>query len=241
MKRVIIIQARVGSTRLPGKVLSDLAGEPMLARVIARSRRATKIDDFVIATTTKPEDDAIVKMCTIHSWPCFRGSEDDLLDRYYKAALQHKADVVVRITSDCPLIEPQVLDLVAGEFLIGSLDYASNALPPRTFPRGLDVEVLAFEALERAWREDTNSAWREHVTPYIYRHPESFRIKAVLNDFDFSFLRWTVDTREDLELVQRIYSHFGHDEFSWRNVLELLAKHSSWLDLNRRIAQKEVA
>lgn len=238
---VAIIQARMGSTRLPGKVLMDLAGEPMLARVVKRTMRAQMLDEVVVATTVQPADEAIVRLCSERGWPCFRGSESDVLDRYYQAAKRHRADIVVRITSDCPLIEPEIVDLVVREYLEkGPLDYVSNTLPPRTFPRGLDVEVMSFEALERAWHEDSNPAWREHVTPYIYRHPEKFALRAVVNDKDYSHMRWTVDTSEDLSFVRLIYEHFGHDDFSWRDVLALLDEHPEWLEINKRVRQAEV-
>jgi len=241
-KIVAIIQARLGSTRLPGKVLLDLAGAPVLARVINRCRRAATLNDVVVATTTLAADDPIVELCRANNWPSFRGQEDDVLDRYYQAARQSRAEVVVRITSDCPLIDPEIIDLMVKTFLEpGALDYAGNSLPPRTFPRGLDVEVFSFEALARAWRDDANPAWREHVTPYIYRHPEKFRLHAVVNNPDLSLMRWTVDTAEDLAFVRKIYGYFGHDGFSWREVLQLLERYPEWQEINRHVAQKEVA
>lgn len=241
MKIVAIIQARMGSTRLPGKVLMDLAGEPMLARVVKRTKRAQMLDDVVVGTTVEPADEAIVCLCSERRWNFFRGSQEDVLDRYYHAAIAHGADVVVRITSDCPLIEPEIVDSVVREFLqSGDAAYVSNTLPPRTFPRGLDVEVISFTALARAWREDDNPTWREHVTPYIYCHPEKFVLKAVMNTDDFSHMRWTVDTIEDLVFVRKVYDYFGHDAFSWRDVLGLLEEHPEWLDINRHVAQRAV-
>ncbi len=236
-----IIQARMGSTRLPGKVLLDLAGKPMLERIVSRCRQASTLDEVLVATTTQPADDRIADLCAAHNWPGFRGSEDDVLDRYYRAALQQQAEIVVRITGDCPLIDPEVIDLTVKKFLEhGALDYASNSLDRITFPRGLDVEVMSFNALTRAWHEDHNPAWREHVTPYIYRHPEKFRLLSVTNEVDYSHLRWTVDTPADLALVRKIYEHFGGDDFSWRQVLALLAQHPQWLEINRYVAQKEL-
>ena len=242
MNIVAIIQARMGSTRLPGKALIDLAGEPMLARVVRRVQRAQSIGTVVVATTSHPADDTIAQLCASRAWPCARGSEDDVLDRTYQAAVTHQADVVVRITSDCPLIEPAVIDQVVDEFLARqpAVAYASNVQAPRTFPRGLDTEVIRFDALARAWREDTNPAWREHVTPYIYRHPESFACHGVVSDRDLSTMRWTVDTPEDLEFVRCIYAHFGDDSFSWLDVLALLEQRPDWLDINRAIEQKVV-
>ncbi len=242
MNVVAIIQARMGSTRLPGKVLMDLAGEPMLARVVNRCRRAALLTDVVVATTTQPADEAIARLCTERGWPCVRGSEDDVLDRYHQAAEARHADAVVRITSDCPLIEPSVVDRTVKEFLDRqpNVDYACNFMPQRTFPRGLDVEVAGRTALDRAWREDRNPAWREHVTLYIRRHPELFRLHGVTNDVDYSDLRWTVDEETDLELARRIYGHFGRDTFSWQDVLALLAAHPDWSALNRSVKQKVV-
>jgi spore coat polysaccharide biosynthesis protein SpsF len=242
MRVVALIQARLGSSRLPGKVLQDLAGEPMLARCVSRTCRATTVHGVVIVTTVRPGDDALAVMCEARGWPCFRGSEDDVLDRYYRAAVAHGADVVVRITSDCPLIDPEVIDRIVSEFLARQpeVDYASNVIPRRTFPRGLDTEVLSFAALESAWKEDANPAWREHVTAYVVRAPGRYRIHNVCNDEDYSSFRCTVDTLEDLALVRRIYEHFGHDRFSWREAVALLQRHAEWLDLNRGIQQKAV-
>jgi spore coat polysaccharide biosynthesis protein SpsF len=238
-----IVQARLGSTRLPGKVLEDLAGEPMLVRVLQRLSRAETLSASLVATTTQRADVAIVELCLRRGWACFRGSEDDVLDRYYRAAREQNAEIVVRVTSDCPLIEPRVVDEVVRAFLEreGQVDYASTTWPRRTYPRGLDAEVISFAALERAWREDRNPAWREHVTPYVYRNPEKFRICSLESDVDYSQMRWTVDTAEDLELVRRIYGHFGHDRFDWREVLRLLEAHPDWLELNRHVQQKSVA
>jgi spore coat polysaccharide biosynthesis protein SpsF len=242
MRVVAIIQARVGSTRLPRKVFADLAGEPMLARVMNRSRRAKNLDEVVIATTCQARDDAIVEMCVAREWPYFRGSEDDVLDRYYQAAIMYRAEVVVRITSDCPLIDPKILDRVVQVFLDGQpeIDYVSNGYPRSTFPRGLDTEVMRLGVLEQAWREDSNPAWREHVTPYILRNPKLFRLYGIVHESDLSNMRWTVDTREDLVFVRRIYDAFNHDLFSWRDVVYMLNERPEWLDLNRHVQQKVV-
>jgi len=241
MKIVAIIQARMGSSRLPGKVLMELIGEPLLAHVVKRTGRAKTISNIVVATTTNQIDDIIVQFCQKNGWLCFRGNERDVLDRYYQAAVEYQADVIVRITSDCPLIEPEIIDGVVGEYLKNPLlDYVSNTLAPRTFPHGLDVEVVSFEALKCAWEEDNNYEWREHVTPYIYRHPEKFTIRTVANDKDLSYMRWTVDTPEDLDFVRHIYEHFCHDHFSWKEVLALLEKNPEWLEINRHIKQRQV-
>jgi spore coat polysaccharide biosynthesis protein SpsF len=242
MKTVAIVQARMGSTRLPGKVLQDLAGEPMLARVVNRTCRAKTLQEVVIATTTNTVDDVIVKLCEARGWSWFRGSEEDVLDRYYHAAKKYQADFIVRITSDCPLIDPEVIDHVVQEFLERQpeVDYASNTWPRRTFPRGLDTEVMRMDVLERAWREDRNPAWREHVTPYIYRNPDRFRIHNVVSPVDYSAMRWTVDTQEDLAFVRKVYDYFGHDRFSWREVLKVLEEHPEWVEINRGVRQKRI-
>ncbi|MFC2095147.1 cytidylyltransferase domain-containing protein [Candidatus Bipolaricaulota bacterium] len=242
MNIVAIVQARMGSTRLPGKVLLDLSGKPILERCMDRLQLARTLDEVVIATTIDPADDAIVDQCDKHGWSCSRGSEQDVLDRYYRAAVAHKADIVARITSDCPLIEPKVVDRVVREFqeIQPAIDYACNTLPMRTFPRGLDTEVFRFDVLERAWHQDHDPASREHVTPYVWRNPEVFHIHGIMNDVDYSHMRWTVDTEEDLAFVRRIYEHFGYDHFSWRDVLGVLKANPEWLEINRSVRQKEI-
>lgn len=242
MRVLAIIQARMGSSRLPGKVLMDLGGEPMLVRVVNRTRRTGTLNEVVVATTTKLGDAAIVELCATRGWQSFRGSEDDSLDRYYQAASQYGADVVVRITADCPLIEPGIVDTVVEQFLDlqPHLDYACNFLPRRTYPRGLDTEVMRFDALERAWREDQNPTWREHVTPYITRNPGLFQIHGVVNDVDYSFMRWTVDTVEDLELVRAVYQRLGNrDDFNWREAIGLMECSPELMEINRHVQQKE--
>lgn len=230
----------MGSTRLPGKVLHNIAGATMLARVVARVRRATALDQIVIATSTLPADDAIASACATLDVPCFRGSEEDVLARYYGAATNYAADVVVRITADCPLIEPTIIDLVVHSFLREFPDYASSALE-RSFPRGLDVEVLSMAALTLAHHEAQDAYQRVHVTPYIYHHPERFRLLTVRSEIDYSFHRWTVDTPEDLRLVQAIYGELGADgAFDWHAVLQLLAQHPELVEINAHVEQKEL-
>ena len=233
-----IIQARMSSTRLPGKVLLDLAGEPMLARVVARTKRAKTIDRTIVATTGEPEDEPIVALCRARGWAVSRGSRDDVLDRYYQAAVADGADPIVRITSDCPLIDPEVIDRVV-EHLTTGVDYASNINPRRTFPRGLDVEAFTFASLAAAWQDASDTSSREHVTPFLYRHPERFRIALVESERpEAADHRWSVDTPEDYELMRRILAHFGERDFGWLDVLELLDRHPDWIELNRHIAQK---
>ncbi len=233
-----IIQARMSSTRLPGKVLLDLAGQPMLARVVERARQARAIDRVIVATTVEPEDEPIVALCRSRGWFVTRGSRDDVLDRYYQAALADGADPIVRITSDCPVIDPGVIDQVVAQLADG-VDYASNINPRRTYPRGLDVEAFTFAALSIAWREDREPTGREHVTPFLYRHPERFRIALVESERpEAASHRWSVDTPEDYELLRLIYEHFRDDDFTWLDVLDLLRQHPDWVELNRHIEQK---
>jgi spore coat polysaccharide biosynthesis protein SpsF len=240
MRTVAIIQARMGSTRLPGKVLMDLAGRTMLTRVVMRVRDAKDVDEVVVATTTKSDDDAIVLESSRMRAPVFRGSETDVLDRYCAAALTHRADSVVRITADCPLVDPQIIDEALATFRQGPFDYVGTGLEPRTFPRGLDVEVVSRECLERARSQDRDPTWREHVTPYIYRHPELFRVRRLSCEKDYSGYRWTVDSREDLELVRRIYEVFREGPFGWKDVIRLLETHPEWSEINRHVRQKEL-
>ena len=240
MKVVAIIQARMGSTRLPGKVLEDLAGRSMLSRVISRLRASQLIDDLVVATTVRATDDAIVEECRKCSVPSWRGDENDVLDRHFRAAESRGADVVVRITSDCPLIDPEVTDKTVRAFLRDRPDYASNTIM-RTYPRGLDTEVISGSALTRAWQEARQPYEREHVTPYIIEHPAEFRLLSITGDQDFSAHRWTVDTPEDLAFIRAVYSRFTSDEvFSWRDVLKVLEREPALSDLNRSIVQKAV-
>jgi spore coat polysaccharide biosynthesis protein SpsF len=238
MKVAAIVQARMGSTRLPGKVLRDLAGQTMLARVVSRLRAARLINEVLVATTILPTDDAIVAECRRCCVAVMRGDQDDVLDRYYQAAQSAKADIVVRITSDCPLIEPEVTDNTIRAFVEKIPDYASNTIV-RTYPRGLDTEVMSLDALARAWWEARKPYEREHVTPYILEHPSEFTLLSVTGDKDYSGYRWTVDTPEDLEFVVAVYDRLGSlTAFSWRDVLDLLDREPELLELNRSVTQK---
>ena len=237
---VAIIQARMGSSRLPGKVLKDLAGETMLARVISRLRATNLINEVLVATTNLPVDNAIVAESGRCGVRVARGDQDDVLDRYFQAAHLAEADVVVRITSDCPLIDPEVTDKTILAFLEDKPDYASNTIV-RTYPRGLDTEVISLKALTRAWEEARKPHEREHVTPYLLEHPSEFVLLSVTGDVDYSGFRWTVDTPEDLEFVQAVYFRLGgRTEFSWRGVLDLLNRAPELLELNRSVTQKPI-
>jgi spore coat polysaccharide biosynthesis protein SpsF len=238
MRIIAIIQARMGSSRLPGKVLLDLGGTTVLARVVNRLRRANLIDDIVVATTDRAPDDAIVAECLRLKVRSFRGSENDVLDRYYQAARTHAADVIVRITSDCPAIDSELVDETIDAFERQHGDYASNSMT-RTYPRGLDAEVFTLAAIERAWREARQAYEREHVTPYFYEHPELFRLVSQQGHTDYSQYRWTLDTIQDLELLRALYAAFGNqDNFSWREAIALCELKPELPELNSRVPQK---
>lgn len=240
MRTVAIIQARMGSTRLPGKVLLPLGPETVLASVVHRVRRAKLLESVVVATTQESRDDATIAECQRLGVNFFRGSETDVLDRYHRCARHEQAGAVVRITSDCPLIDPDVVDATIRVFLEERADYASNVWP-RRFPRGLDTEVFTMAALERASRDASEPHQREHVTPYFYEHPEIFRISSFTADADYSKHRWTLDTPEDLELVRAIYCFFNPGEsFGWREVLALVERHPELGNLNSQVVQKSV-
>lgn len=232
----------MSSTRLPGKVLKDIAGKPMLAWVVERARRAHTVSEVVIATTVEPSDDPIVSFCAQMGYACTRGSLEDVLDRYYQAARAYHADVVVRVTADCPLIDPAEIDHVVREYQRSGVDFAANRLPPpfgRTYPIGLDTEVCSFAALERAWRETKEPYQREHVMPYLYEQPGRFKVLRVDHDPDYGDLRWTVDTPQDLDLVRAIFERMaGRVDFGWLDVLELFQREPELARLNAGVGQK---
>ena len=237
-RMVGIVQARMGSTRLPGKVLVNIAGHPMLWHVVNRVHRAKLVDDVLVATSESTSDDPVVAFCEQAGIPCFRGSEDDVLDRYYQAAKWIGAKVVVRITADCPLLDPDVVDDVVRCYVDGGYDYVSNTSPP-TFPDGLDTEVFSFETLERAWREAKWQSEREHATPYIRKHPELFRIGNVTYVEDLSSMRWTVDEPQDLEFVRAVYDHLESMSSGMADVLAVLKRHPELVEINAGIGRNE--
>lgn len=231
---VAIIQARVGSTRLPGKVLMPILGEPMLARMIERIKRTKMLDAIIVATTDTYEDDAtaeLVKKCGVQ---VFRGDENDVLDRFYKAGKEAGADTVVRLTGDCVLHDPQVIDEVIGRFVEKKVDYTGT---PKNYPEGLDTEVFTFSALERAWKEAKLPSEREHVTPYIKNHPELFRIDEKWeNDIgDYSRMHWSVDTQADFDFVTKIFEQLYpmNPSFTKDDILALLVEHPEYLQINK--------
>lgn len=240
MKIVIIVQARMTSTRLPGKVLKPVLGKPLLEYQIERLQRVKLANEIVIATTKNATDDSIVKCCDRLLIPYFRGSEEDVLARYHGAATAHQADVIVRITSDCPLIDPQVIDRVIQYYIDHQYDYVSNCLE-RTYPRGMDTEVFSFKALNEAFLEATAKNDREHVTPFINRQSERYRLGSVLYTDDRSQHRWTVDTPEDFDLIQKILEAIypQNPEFSLEDCLHLSDRYPEWSNINAHIEQKQ--
>jgi spore coat polysaccharide biosynthesis protein SpsF len=232
----------MGSSRLPGKVLKDIAGQPMLAWVVERARLAESLDEVVVASTTDAGDDAIQAFCAERGYPLYRGSVYDVLDRFYRAAEHFHADVVVRLTADCPLIDSTVIDRVVATLLESGADFCANRLPPpwkRTYPIGLDVEAVTFAALARAWHEADKPYEREHVMPYLYDQEGRFQIRVIEAHADYGEMRWTVDTPQDLEAVRKIFELFGgRTDFGWLEVLELVDYHPELGQLNLDVKHK---
>jgi len=236
-KRVIaIIQARIGSTRLPAKTMADISGKPLLAHIIERTKASRTIDEIVVATTNEPEDDAILQLAAQHCVRAYTGSVADVLDRFYQTAKQVNADIIVRVTADDPFKDPKVLDKIVKYFLVHpELDYASNTIEP-TFPEGMDIEVFSFRALERAWKEARLPSEREHVTPYIWKNPTRFNIANVRHEVDLSHLRWTLDYEEDLHFAREVYARLSHKGiFLMEDVLALLQTEPELSRINQGI------
>lgn len=201
-----IIQARCGSTRFPNKVFALIDGKPLIWHVVNRLKYATKIDDIIVATTVSEKDDKIEEWCKENNVQCFRGSEENVLNRYYSASEAFPSDYVVRITADDPFKEPKVIDVVITKLIEEGYDHVTNNLPP-SFPEGLDCEAFKKSALDRSEKEAETAFEREHVTQYIYHHPEIFKIGNVSNPENLSYLRWTVDKDVDFEMVKAVYAH----------------------------------
>jgi len=234
---VAILQARFSSTRLPGKVLKSILGDPMLLHQLRRIKRSTLIDSLVVATSLDTLDDDIEQLCLRNDIKCFRGSLNDVLDRFYNAAKKFNAKVVVRLTGDCPLTDSSVIDKVIQYYLDNDFDYASNAVDS-TYPDGLDVEVFSFEALEQAWKYANLPSQREHVTPFIR---DNFKVGEVKNKIDLSYLRWTVDEPEDFEFVTKIYEmlYESNQNFGFQDVLNLIVKNPELILINSKFERNE--
>lgn len=245
---VAIIQARLGSTRLPGKVLRPIVGRPMLWHIVKRVGAAPGINGVVVATSDRDSDKALRDFCAAEQIRCFAGSEDDVLDRFWRAARETKATHFVRITGDCPLADPELIGRVVSTTIDGDYDYAAVAtgagaakLREGRYPDGLDAECMRASVLEAAWREATHALDREHVTPFIWRNTERFRTTQVTSAVDYSTLRWTVDNQADFDLVERIYDALYRpgETFGMRDVLRFLAQHPDISRMNTQFVGTE--
>ena len=241
MKSLCIIQARMGSTRLPGKVLKEVMGKPLIAHTIGRLKKCRGIDHIILATSALPQDAPLLDAAKKESVEGFAGSENDVLDRYYQAALKYKPQIVIRCTGDCPMFDPVVTDLVITTHFKKGSDYTSNSVT-RSYPRGMDTEVMNYPVLERIAKEAKDEFSREHVTPYIYRHPEFFKVEQVVAPpelFDPG-LRLCVDTLEDFELIRRIFEALypQNPYFTVGEVLELVKRHPELREINAHVEQK---
>ncbi len=240
MKTVAIVQARMSSTRLPGKVMKPIADMPMIEVLLKRLSRATEIDQIVVATSIDSRNQPLVNHIQMLGFPCEQGSEEDVLDRYVRTAIKHDADVVVRITADCPLVDPIIVDECVRQFKSKHVDYLSNTNPP-SYPDGLDVEVVTLEALQHANQVSTNVYDHEHVTPFIVKSG-TFLVASVTCEEDWSALRWTVDEPEDLAVIQAVFQYFSPDiHFGWRNVLKLYQERPEIFQANQHIGRNEGA
>ena len=240
MKVIAIVQARMGSTRLPNKVLKPILGKPMIELLLARLARATEIDEIIVATSDHSRDKPLIDVVAKLGYRCYAGSDSDVLERYAQAAKMVGAEIVVRITGDCPLIDPALVDEAIRRFKQAGVDYLSNAAPP-SYPDGLDTEVFTIGALERASHETEKAFDREHVTPYL-REGAKFRLAAMQNDQDLSGLRWTVDEPADFEVVSNVFDHFAPDiHFTWRQVLELQRTQPLMFAANQHLIRNEGA
>lgn len=235
-KVVAIVQARMGSTRLPRKVMKKIMGRSMLWHIVNRIEKSRFIDDIIIATTQDKKDDVIEDFAKECQLGIYRGSENDIVDRFYNAAAKYNADVIVRIWGDCPLIDPEIIDIIMGKFLRNKADYANNFNPP-TFPVGMNVEIYSFNTLEQIWKETNDPFFREYPFEYIYANQESFRAVYVKNDIeeDLSDIHWTVDYIEDLKLITKIFVklYSKHRAFNMKNILDLIDKHPELREINK--------
>jgi spore coat polysaccharide biosynthesis protein SpsF len=233
---LLIIQARMGSTRLPGKVLLKVDGQPLLKFMVDRVNKSERVDKIIIATTTESKDDPIVDFCKDNNWSFYRGSENDVLDRYYQAAKLYHADTIIRLTADCPLIDAEFIDKTIELYLNSNVDYASNTCPPdlKKYPDGSDVEVFSFTALEKAWNETTNLKDREHVTFYFWKRGKDFSTALLDNKENWGNYRITVDYPEDFIVVERIIKHLKskNKKGSLTEIIEVLKENPEISELN---------
>lgn len=238
-----IIQARMDSTRLPGKVLMNLSGKPVLEHIIDRLNHSNYINQIIVATSNNDGNDAIFDLCDFKNVLCFRGSEDDVLDRFYQSCINFNVqsdDILIRITADCPLIDYEIVDKTIKLHIDENNDYTSNTMPC-TYPDGLDCEVFSFDVLTKSWKNANLSSEREHVTLYIRNHPEIFKLGGLTNDVDYSDLRWTLDENEDFILINEIYENLydANEFFKMDDVLDLLKNKPELKDVNSFIMRNE--
>ena len=243
MKTVAIVQARMSSSRLPGKIMRPVVGKPLLELLVERLKRARRVDEVVIATTTNDGDDQVESLTQRLGIGCFRGSEHDVLDRVLRAAHAAQADVIVEITGDCPLIDFQVIDNLVDVYQRNDYDYVANVLR-RTYPRGLDTQVFATSVLEEVTCLTNDPVDHEHVSLYIYEHPERFKLHNVESGLPEEYwdLRLTVDTADDFELVRRVYEELYpvNPAFTLKDIIELVQRQPELRDINQHITQKAV-
>lgn len=245
MKTSVIIQARMGSTRLPGKVLMKIKGITILEHLIKRLKLSKKIDDIIIATTINKEDEQIIEVAEKNNVNYFAGSEKDVLERYYLAANKFKSDIIIRITSDCPLMDYEILDKMLTLFKekFNEIDYLSNTdVVKNTFPRGFDIEIFKYELLEKIFNIATKEYEREHVTPYVYEHPSEFKLCGFKNEIDYSNYRLTVDTSEDFNVIKLIFDKCYKENgyFNLNDVINVLRTNPEIIEINKEIHQKKL-
>lgn len=247
MNRVAIIQARMGSTRLPNKVLMKIMDKPMLWYIVDRLKRAKNVDDVVIATSNQSKDDAIESFCKIYNINYFRGSESDVLDRFYNTAKEFDADIIYRITGDCPLVDPSLIDALYEYYINNDIDFSGLATGAgainevNQFPDGLDIECFNFKILEKAYKNAIKPSDREHVTPYIWRNNTIHRIGSLNSNKDYSYMRWTVDNQEDFEIIEQIYISLypKKQEFDWHDVIDFFEKNRALFERNSHFIGNE--
>jgi spore coat polysaccharide biosynthesis protein SpsF len=238
-KSTVMIQTRIGSSRLPNKVLELIENQAMISHVINRVKKIKNIDQIILITTTQSEDKQLLNIAKEHDIQYFQGSVDDVLDRHFQCAVIFNADPIIRITSDCPLIDPEVSSKILEYYLQNNYDYVSNTITP-TYPDGLDTEIFSFKALSKAHIESNLPSEREHVTTYFTKNPKKFRIKNFPNTVDLSKFRWTVDRTQDLDFVRRIYNYMAPKTiFSMNDVLDIIKKYHELSKINDQIMRNE--
>jgi spore coat polysaccharide biosynthesis protein SpsF len=239
MNALVIIQARMSSSRLPGKVLKNLNQKPLLQWMIERVQRCEEVDKIVIATSTSNDDDAISEWCNNHNIHCYRGELDNVLARFYHAATYYQADIIIRLTADCPIIDPKVIDEHIRFYRQNNYDYVSNG-PEMTYPDGMGVEVFSYLTLQKVFQQATLASEKEHVTAFIYNHPKEFRLYNFKYHQDFSWIRVTVDYPEDFTLIEKLVNGLlPNNEFTLEDIINYVKKHPDMLNINNQYSPNE--